>query len=49
MPPQPSPRITPAQVLALIIIWGAVAYGLTVHDDSRQMARAEAVQLTACR
>ncbi len=32
MPPQPSPRITPPQILALVIIWGAVAYGLTAGE-----------------
>ena len=49
MPDQPSPRVTPAQILALVIIWGAVAYGLTAGDGPSQIAQAETVQLVACR
>jgi ABC-type transporter Mla maintaining outer membrane lipid asymmetry permease subunit MlaE len=49
MPASPSHRITPAQVLALVIIWSAVAYGLTAGDGPQQIAQADTARLVACR
>lgn len=49
MPASPPHRVTPAQVLALVIIWSGVAYGLTAKDGPRQIAHTQTAQLIACR
>jgi hypothetical protein len=42
-------RITPAQLIALAVIWSAVAYGVTVGGQPEQTAHAETARLVACR
>jgi hypothetical protein len=41
------PSITPVQWLAVLAVWGLVAYGALAHPPAQ--ARQDQVRLTACR
>jgi hypothetical protein len=48
MPPRNTSPITLAQLFALILIWGGVAYGLLARDEPGANAT-QVAHLTACR
>lgn len=48
MPPRNTSPITLAQLFALILIWGGVAYGLSARDEPAANAT-QIAHLTACR